>query len=66
LGNYNVRFVQDLVFAIPELKPLLANHLADNDELLPHVFIGDLTRFVVTTCHATDGLIADWQRPVFR
>lgn len=40
--------VTTLVDAAPELKPLLSEHIQDNDELLPHVFFGDLTRFVQT------------------
>jgi len=40
-------FVHDLVSAVPELRPLLDEHLADNyGELLPHVLFGDITRWV--------------------
>ncbi len=41
------RFVHDLVNKIPALRRLLDEHVSDNDALLPHVFMGDLTRFVV-------------------
>lgn len=52
LTNDDVQFVQDLVSAVPELRPALSNHLADNDELLPHAFMADVTRFTVIMCHA--------------
>lgn len=38
-------FVRSLVADVPELEPILAEHLADFDELLPHVFFGELTRW---------------------
>jgi hypothetical protein len=40
-----VAFIAWLVHAHPSLLPMLAGHVADNDELLPHVFFGDVTRF---------------------
>ena len=33
-------FCRDLPVAIPELKPILEEHIKDNDELLPYVFLG--------------------------
>jgi hypothetical protein len=39
-------FARRLVAEVPELKPVLAEHLEDNfDELLPHVFFGDVSRW---------------------
>ena len=46
--NETHNFVNDLVAKVPELKQLYAEHLEDNDGLLPHVFMGDLTRFVIS------------------
>jgi hypothetical protein len=46
--------VHQLVAAVPSLAPLLAEHLNDYDELLPHVFFGDLTRFVCMTAVRDD------------
>ena len=41
-------FIDYLVARFPILEPLLHEHLADNfGEVLPHVFFGDLTRYVV-------------------
>jgi len=37
--------IQDLVERHPKLKPLLDEHLADNDELLDHDFFGDVVRW---------------------
>lgn len=39
-------FVRTLAQGVPELQPLLREHEADYKELLPHVFMGDVTRFV--------------------
>jgi hypothetical protein len=33
---------------IPELQPVYDEHMKDYDELLGHVFMGDVTRFVVS------------------
>jgi hypothetical protein len=39
---------------VPELRPAYEEHLADNDELLPHVFFGDVSRSVVSRASAGD------------
>ena len=39
-------WIQKLVAAVPRLKPLYDEHLADYDELLPHVLLGDIARYV--------------------
>ena len=39
-------WMENLVAAAPGLKPLYDEHLADYDELLPHVFLGDVARFL--------------------
>ena len=41
------RFIDFLISQVSELRPVLDEHLRNNDQLLPHVFMGDLTRFVV-------------------
>lgn len=41
-------FVEWLVSRHPDLAPILDEHLADNDELLAHLLLGDVTR------HAAD------------
>jgi hypothetical protein len=33
--------------ALPEFAAAIDEHVADNDEMLPHVLFGDLTRFVI-------------------
>jgi hypothetical protein len=40
-------FVSWLVVRHPGLVPVLDEHLADNDELLPHVLFGDVTRYAL-------------------
>jgi hypothetical protein len=39
---------EQLAREFPEVGDLLEAHLADNGELLPHVFFGDLTRYVLS------------------
>lgn len=44
----DVQFIHDLVKDVPELRPLLEEHLEDNyDEVLPHLFLADVVRFAV-------------------
>lgn len=38
-------FVKLLLDAVPELKPVYEEHIDDYDELLEHVFMGDVARF---------------------
>ena len=38
---------QRLVEVVPEFSGAVEEHRSDNDEILPHVLYGDLTRFVV-------------------
>ncbi|WP_298866274.1 hypothetical protein [uncultured Gimesia sp.] len=40
-------FCESLVSNYPELKELLAEHISDYDELLPNVFLGEITRYVL-------------------
>lgn len=39
-------FTEKLVSNIPALIPMLEEHKSDNEGLLPHVFFGDVARFV--------------------
>lgn len=38
-------FVRLLLHEVPELKPVYIQHIEDYDELLEHVFMGDVARF---------------------
>ncbi len=40
-------FVSLLIEEVPELFSVYEEHLDDNDGLLEHVFMGDVTRFIV-------------------
>lgn len=42
-----VAFVGALAREVPELLPLLQEHLDDYDGLLPHVWLGDVTRWAI-------------------
>ena len=37
-------FCEMLADEVPEIKTIINEHLRDNDELLPYVFFGDVTR----------------------
>lgn len=61
-------FVSELVRTVPELSSRLSEHLSDYDELLPHVFMGAVTQFVMELnsqasknpgANAADGLVVD-------
>jgi len=40
-------FIKSLLQLVPELHKLYDEHIVDYGELLPHVFLGDVTRFFV-------------------
>ncbi len=40
-------FCERLAEMFPDVRKMLNDHLADYDELLPHVFLGDVTRYVL-------------------
>jgi len=42
-----IECVNQLLKQVPELQSAYDEHLRNNDELLPHVFLGDVTRYVV-------------------
>ena len=50
----SVDYVRNLVRLVPSLLPAMDEHLKDNDEMLPHVFFGDLTRVVVNMQKMSD------------
>jgi hypothetical protein len=45
-----VKVIDELLECAPLLRPVYQEHLAEYDELLPHVLFGDLTRFVANLC----------------
>ena len=55
-----VEYINLLLTRVPELQPTYDKHIRDNDELLPHVFFGDVTRYVVQQVRSgkTDSLIS--------
>lgn len=44
-------FPENLIKSIPEFQPTYEQHLQDNDEVLPHILMGDFTRFFVDVFH---------------
>ena len=50
-----IAFCRELAQQIPDIGEILTEHLSDYDELLPHVFMGDVTRYVSNDgSHRTD------------
>ena len=45
--NSMERFVEELVIAVPEVQAVYRAHVDDNGALLPHVFMGEVTRFAL-------------------
>ena len=50
-------FCESLVQQIPETRPVLNEHLDDYDELLPNVFLGDITRYVLSDGRARQKIV---------
>ena len=49
MSEVTIDLIDRLVGKFPTLQPLLREHLAENfGEVLPHVFFGDLTRYVAS------------------
>jgi hypothetical protein len=42
-----ISFIDGLLQRVPDLKAVYDEHLSDNETLLPHVFMGDVTRFAI-------------------
>jgi len=47
------RFIIHLLAAVPELAPVAREHIADNDDVLSHVLMGDVTRWVTDASNST-------------
>jgi hypothetical protein len=47
MNNTQTFFLLELVQLLPALRPIYIEHLNDNGEMLPHVLMGDFTRFIV-------------------
>jgi len=44
--------IERLLASVPDLRGVYDEHISDNDELLPHVFFGDVTRFAIENAAA--------------
>ena len=40
-------FCEGLAQQFPDVADILSEHISDNDELLPHLFLADVTRYVL-------------------
>jgi hypothetical protein len=47
MSNPVKRFCEELAETFPDLGNILNEHLAEYDELLPHPFMADVTRYVL-------------------
>jgi len=54
MGSPAETVVRDLAAAFPSLQPLMDGHIDDYDEVLPHVFLGDVHRYVADTLNGDD------------
>ncbi len=56
MSEQAVSFVRSTMARFPSLSALLEEHLKDNlGEILPHVFFGDVTRYVLSLLAASGG-----------
>jgi hypothetical protein len=49
----NIKFIGELLKKVPELQSAFDEHIRDNDDPLPYLFIGDVQRFVVAEAEAS-------------
>jgi hypothetical protein len=54
----NSAFVKRLLAVAPQFRVAYTRHLKGNDELLPHVFMGDVTREVIAACKNPSELVS--------
>ena len=47
MSTITVDFCKSLAGQCPDIADILTEHLADNGELLPHVFLADVTRYLL-------------------
>jgi len=47
MSTTTVEFCESLASKFPDIATILTEHISDNDELLPHVFLADVTRYVL-------------------
>jgi hypothetical protein len=53
-AQVSVRAMTEFVRSVPGADAVLAEHLRDNDEVLPHVLMADLRRWFVSAVEAGD------------
>lgn len=52
----DIQFTRDFVAAFPGLQPMLSEHLEDNfGEVLPHLFLADVLRWLVSQSASAEG-----------
>jgi hypothetical protein len=52
----NILFIQELLRVIPSLVAIYREHVTDNGELLPHLFFGDVARYVIDETRDPDAI----------
>ncbi|MCM6774489.1 hypothetical protein NDR87_13875 [Nocardia sp. CDC159] len=45
------RFINDLADLEPEIRPIIAEHIEDNHEMLPTILMADIARWVTDVAH---------------
>lgn len=55
MNAISVAFIGHVIYQFPELVPVLQEHLDDNNgELLPHLLMADITRWLVAAVEDSD------------
>ena len=49
MSERTISFVRSMAARFPGLEPVLAEHIKDNQEILPHLFFGDMTRYALSS-----------------
>lgn len=58
-------FIRQLLREAPELRPILDEHVADNDEVLLHVFVARVRDFAIEAFEGTDRELSNRIASVF-
>ena len=48
MSKQTISFIRSMAARFPGLEPVLAEHVKDHPQVLPHLFFGDVTRYALS------------------
>lgn len=61
VSQTSINFIHELIRNFPEFKSIYQEHIQDNDEILPHILLADIARWIIHE-FKTDGASAEVRR----